>query len=52
MIPVLGDTSTWPEAYSEIIMPGEDEIIAVPNNLSSEDVEVWIETVNETLGIQ
>lgn len=52
MVPVLGDESTWPAAYDQVIMPDSDEVIEVPMQLEADEVESWITTVNTTLGIE
>ncbi|MFH1781839.1 MAG: thiamine ABC transporter substrate-binding protein [Patescibacteria group bacterium] len=47
MFPVLGDETTWPEAYSEIIIPENNEVLEV----NESDAENLIEKWNSIFGV-
>ncbi|MFH0818477.1 MAG: thiamine ABC transporter substrate-binding protein [Patescibacteria group bacterium] len=51
MFPVLGDASTWPEAYQQIITPSAEQVLQIdPAELSS-DYNNWLTEWNEYFGI-
>lgn len=52
MWPVLGDDSTWPEAYQQIITPQDDEILTVSSTDVANYYATWLQDWNQAFGIQ
>lgn len=52
MFPVLGDPATWPQAYNEITVPSEEEILTVPVDDITSDLRTWIKEYNNTFGLE
>lgn len=51
VFPVLGDAETWPAAFSEIIVPEDDEILTVSSEDIMNNLDLWIEQYNTTFNL-
>ncbi len=52
MFPILGDPTTWPQAYSEITIPSESEIVTLPTEDIKANLPTWIQEYNQTFGLE
>lgn len=51
MFPVLGDQEQWPEAYDEIIIPEQDEVLYIELDELKNNYASWLEDWNSIFNI-
>lgn len=52
MMPIFGDPSTWPQAYTEITIPSAAESLQVPAEDIKTNLPTWIQEYNTTFGLE
>lgn len=51
MWPILGDSSSWPKAYSEIITPLPEVVLSVSSDTIEANYQTWLDQWNTAFGI-
>ncbi|MDP3970115.1 MAG: thiamine ABC transporter substrate-binding protein [bacterium] len=52
MFPVLGNESEWPEAFNKIIVPEKKQILSIPEDELTANLDQWLKEWNQTFSIQ
>ena len=51
MFPVLGDQTTWPAAYSQIIAPSTDQILTITPDVLNSNYNTWLNDWNKLFNL-